>query len=67
MTHNIVTCRFSEQRYMILNLFTFFGTPGRRFHLHAKLISDFFQMSLQLILTIIEKYVMDDLRNWTKV
>ena len=29
MTHNLVIYRFSEQRYMILNLFIFFGTPGR--------------------------------------
>ena len=29
MKHNLVICRFSEQRYMILNLCTFFGTPGR--------------------------------------
>ena len=28
MTHILVICRFSEQRYMILNLCTFFGTPG---------------------------------------
>ena len=29
MTDNLVICRFSEQRYMILNMCTFFGTPGR--------------------------------------
>ena len=28
MTHNLVICRFSEQRYMILKLCNFFGTPG---------------------------------------
>ena len=39
----------------------------RRFHLHVKLRSDFFVMSLQLILMITEKFVMADLRNWTKV
>ena len=27
MTHNLVICRFLEQKYMILNLCTFFGTP----------------------------------------
>ena len=28
MTHNLLICPFSEQRYTILNLCTFFGTPG---------------------------------------
>ena len=38
-----------------------------RFRLHAKLRSDFFLVSLQLILKMIKKYVMADLRNCSKV
>ena len=39
----------------------------KRFHLHVKLSSDFFSISLQLILMIIRKYVMADLPNRTKI
>ena len=38
-----------------------------RFHLHVKLKSDFFLMSLPSILMKVKKCVMADLRNWTKV
>ena len=32
MTLKLVICRFSEQKYMILNLCTFFGTPSIKIH-----------------------------------
>ena len=50
-----------------LHWFTFTCFARRRFHSHAKLRSDFFLTSLQLILIMNEKYAIADLHNWRKV
>ena len=54
MKYNLVICRFSEQRYMILILCTFFGTPGKGINFATNNVTSSFLVSISLLGTEME-------------
>ena len=57
MTHNLVICGFSEQRYMILNLRTCFGTPGIYIHICFFFNVSFYKFGNPSLLTSLSRDV----------